>query len=172
MPWKDAEKRRQWKNNKYRNDPTFRSKENLKVIEWKRKHPEYHKEYYLRNKEHMVNNAQKYHKQLINELKQKLIMVVQGYVKCNLCPIDDIILLEFHHIKANGNEDRKRFENRKHEFNKIPWLKHMIKHYHREQDTYPLQVLCSHCHKKITYELGHNNKKEQEENLITLTNFI
>ena len=126
---------------------------------FKGRNPNYFKEYYLKNKKRMNNYANKYHE----DLRRELIMVVQGYVKCNLCPITDISLLHAHHVNINGKEDRARFIQPNGEADRIAWARYMIEHYQDEKDKYPLQVLCVNCHKHLSHRPQQNN---------TLTSFM
>lgn len=149
---------------RYHNDPEYRKrireKEKARFDKWVENNPNYHKEYYQRNKKRMNDYANEYHEQL----RRELIMVIQGQVKCSLCPITKISLLQAHHVKFNGKEDRARFKQKNGAPDRIAWARHMIKHYHEEKDKYPLQVLCDSCHNHI--------RGKPDADQITLTNFM
>lgn len=116
--------------------------------QWRNNHPDYGRKYYQDNKEdqnrkkrehyqenreEILKEAREYREE-VAKLKKGLLYIL-GH-KCELCPENEMLVLEFHHINP-----KKKLK---------PIKKTPLERYRTYfKEIYNLAVLCPTCHKKV-----------------------
>jgi len=169
MAFKSIEKKRAY-------DRAYRTKHKEEIREKKRewdraynaKHKEkikkQHHEYYLKNREAIIQRTTRYHKENLawrkkyyqkyyQKIRFEVLARVDPAMKCAMCGCDDTRLLEVNHIKGGGHKEREGYKENGHDLGHNMIL--LI--YRGKRGLEDLNLLCRACNSidHLEREFGH-----------------